>query len=81
MDTWRFTIIIEQDEDDAFIAHCKGLPGCWSCGDTEAEALENIREAIVGCLRVRLKWAVEDILKLSPSPPRSQPVSLSVSYA
>jgi predicted RNase H-like HicB family nuclease len=25
---------------------CPGLPGCWSQGDTETEALENIKDAI-----------------------------------
>ncbi|MDQ3803458.1 MAG: type II toxin-antitoxin system HicB family antitoxin [Acidobacteriota bacterium] len=25
---------------------CLGLPGCWSQGETGAEALENIRDAI-----------------------------------
>lgn len=28
-----------------------GLPGCWSQGDTEAEALENIRDAIDSYLK------------------------------
>jgi len=56
-----FTVVVEQDEDGAYVVHCPELPGCWSCGDTEEEALENIKEAIVGCLRTRLKWALEDI--------------------
>ena len=30
-----------------------GLPGCWSQGATEAEALANIRDAIVDYLAVR----------------------------
>ena len=30
-----------------------GLPGCWSQGATEAEALANIRDAIVDYLVVR----------------------------
>ena len=30
-----------------------GLPGCWSQGATEAEAIENIREAITEYLIVR----------------------------
>jgi predicted RNase H-like HicB family nuclease len=30
-----------------------GLPGCWSQGESEAEALANIQEAIVEYLAVR----------------------------
>lgn len=30
----------------SYAAHCPELPGCTSCGDTEKEALKNIREAI-----------------------------------
>jgi predicted RNase H-like HicB family nuclease len=26
--------------------HCPGLPGYWSQGDTEIEAIENIKDAI-----------------------------------
>ncbi|TMH36384.1 MAG: type II toxin-antitoxin system HicB family antitoxin [Betaproteobacteria bacterium] len=32
--------------DEGFAASVAGLPGCWSQGVTEAEALENIRVAI-----------------------------------
>ena len=32
--------------EEGFSASCPGLPGCWSQGVTEAEALENIRDAI-----------------------------------
>jgi predicted RNase H-like HicB family nuclease len=32
--------------DQGFSISCPGLPGCWSQGATEAEALENIRDAI-----------------------------------
>ena len=34
-----------------------GLPGCWSQGKTEYEALENIKDAIHGYLEVQdLLW-------------------------
>jgi predicted RNase H-like HicB family nuclease len=38
--------------DEGFAASVPGLPGCWSQGATEAEALENIRDAIVEYLSV-----------------------------
>ena len=57
-----FTVIVEQDEEGNCIAHCPELKGCWSCGDTEEEALTNVREAIIGCLRTRPKWAIGDAM-------------------
>ncbi len=41
-----FRIILERDEDGAFIARVPELPGCVSDGKTKDEALKNIREAI-----------------------------------
>lgn len=35
-----------EETDEGFAVWCPGLPGCWSQGDTEAEALENIKDAI-----------------------------------
>ena len=32
--------------DEGYAVWCPGLPGCWSQGATEAEALENIADAI-----------------------------------
>ena len=32
--------------DEGYAAWCPMLPGCWSQGATEQEALENIRDAI-----------------------------------
>ena len=32
--------------DEGYSVNCPVLPGCWSEGDTEAEALENIQSAI-----------------------------------
>jgi predicted RNase H-like HicB family nuclease len=46
----KYRIIIEQDEDGMYIAECPALPGCISQGETRAEALENIRDAIKGYL-------------------------------
>ena len=55
----KFKITIERDEDGRFVAECPDLPGCLSEGETLEEALENINEAIIGCLKSRLKTAGE----------------------
>ncbi len=39
-------MIIEPDEDGVFIATVPALPGVVDQGDTEEEALENIKEAL-----------------------------------
>jgi predicted RNase H-like HicB family nuclease len=32
--------------DEGYSVSCPGLPGCWSQGATEEEAVENIQDAI-----------------------------------
>jgi predicted RNase H-like HicB family nuclease len=32
--------------EEGYSVSCPGLPGCWSQGDSETEALDNIRSAI-----------------------------------
>ncbi|MFH0786766.1 MAG: type II toxin-antitoxin system HicB family antitoxin [Pseudomonadota bacterium] len=36
--------------DEGYAVWVPGLPGCWSQGKTEEEALENIKDAIQGYL-------------------------------
>jgi predicted RNase H-like HicB family nuclease len=40
-----YRVVVRQSEE-GFSVSCPGLPGCWSQGNTEEEAVENIREAI-----------------------------------
>jgi len=42
----KFRVLIEVDEDGAFVACAPSLPGCVSQGSTRDEALRNAREAI-----------------------------------
>ena len=43
----KLRVVVEYDaEVDAYAAYCPELPGCASAGDSEEQALENIREAI-----------------------------------
>ena len=41
----RYKVILNESEE-GFSVSCPGLPGCWSQGASEKEALENIRVAI-----------------------------------
>jgi predicted RNase H-like HicB family nuclease len=47
-----------QKTDEGYSVSVPGLPGCWSQGATEEEALENIRDAIREYLAAR-----EDLLQ------------------
>lgn len=42
----KYAVKLEKT-DEGYAVWCPGLPGCWSQGDTEDEALENIKDAIV----------------------------------
>ena len=35
-----------KENEEGYAVWCPGLPGCWSQGVTEEEALENIKDAI-----------------------------------
>jgi predicted RNase H-like HicB family nuclease len=47
-----------QESEEGYSVSCPGLPGCWSQGETEEEALENIRIAIQEYLA-----AVDELVK------------------
>ncbi len=44
--------VVLQRSDEGIAASVPGLPGCWSEGQTEGEALENIRSGIQEYLAV-----------------------------
>lgn len=51
--SWELTIRAEEDElDGGWIAMCEQMPGTWSQGETEDEAIENLLEAVAGVLQV-----------------------------
>lgn len=51
----RYKVVLSKNED-GYAVHCPALRGCWSQGETEEEALANIRSAIEEYLA-----AVEDL--------------------
>jgi predicted RNase H-like HicB family nuclease len=57
----RFTMnykVVVHESEEGFSISCPGLPGCWSQGETETEALENIQDAIREYLA-----AIDDLVK------------------
>ena len=49
-DLMRYRVLLEQDEDGAYVAEVPALPGCISQGRTRSEAVENVKEAIAAYL-------------------------------
>ena len=47
----RYPVALVRTEE-GYSVSCPGLPGCWSQGATEAEALDNIRTALAEYLSV-----------------------------
>jgi predicted RNase H-like HicB family nuclease len=42
----RYKVVLHESSE-GYDVSCPGLPGCWSQGKTEAEAMDNIRSAIM----------------------------------
>ena len=53
----KYKVVLHESEE-GFSVSCPGLPGCWSQGETEAEALQNIQDAIGEYLS-----AIDDLVK------------------
>jgi predicted RNase H-like HicB family nuclease len=69
MKNYRFSVIIEKDEDGYF-AKCNELQGCFTQGDTYEEVIDNIKDAI--------SLHIEDRLEANEEIPQSQAVSLTL---
>ncbi len=51
----RLKTIIHDDEDGGYWAEVPSIPGCATQGDTMEELIQNLYEAIEGCLSVDLE--------------------------
>lgn len=56
----KLKIVLEESNEGGYTVYVPSLPGCISEGDTEEEAIENIKEAIELYLE-----SVDDILPTS----------------
>lgn len=57
--TMKYTVALKHT-DEGFSVWVPGLPGCWSQGETEAEAIKNIRDAIKDYLEVARSQAADN---------------------
>lgn len=57
----RFKVVLEPSDEGGFTVYVPSLPGCVSEGESEQEALANIREAIALYLEpVEDNWVLEE---------------------
>jgi predicted RNase H-like HicB family nuclease len=68
MKNYRFSVVIEHDEEGYF-AFCPELQGCYTQGESYEEVLENIKDAI--------RLHVEDRLKSGEEVPLVDSISLT----
>jgi predicted RNase H-like HicB family nuclease len=45
-----YRVVVEKGEDFGYVVYCPAIPGYCSQGNTIEEAIENIKDAIKGCL-------------------------------
>jgi predicted RNase H-like HicB family nuclease len=50
MHIYDFKVLLEPDETGGYVAVCPALAGCYSQGETVADAMANIKEAIELCV-------------------------------
>lgn len=46
MPDYKYTVIVERDEDGLYVASVPLIPGCYTQGATYEEAMTNIKDAI-----------------------------------
>ena len=69
MTNYRFSVIVEKD-DDGYFAKCNELQGCYTQGDTYEEVIDNIKDAI--------SLHVEDRVESGEEIPQPKNVSLTM---
>ena len=64
MASMKYKVVLKKSKE-GYSVSCPGLPGCWSQGKTEKEALENIQHAIreyrEAVVAVSKGWKVREV--------------------
>jgi predicted RNase H-like HicB family nuclease len=69
MSTYKFSVVVEKD-NDGYFAFCPELQGCYTQGDTYEEVLENIKDAI--------RLHIEDRIESGEDIPQAESISLTL---
>jgi predicted RNase H-like HicB family nuclease len=77
MDTKKYNVIFQQEEDGGYSVSVPSLPGCFSQGDTFEKALKNIKEAI----ELYLEGAENKKCEIESEKEFMVPVEVNCSYA
>ncbi|MEO8027706.1 MAG: type II toxin-antitoxin system HicB family antitoxin [Bryobacteraceae bacterium] len=55
----KYAVVIHEEPDGGFWGEVPALPGCYSQGESVAELMENIREAISAVLEVMQETGIQ----------------------
>jgi len=64
MTKYRFTVVVEMDEDGVYVATCPAIQGCYTQGATYKEAIRNVKDAIIP-----IETAVEEVELIEQATP------------
>ena len=56
----KLKVVIHEEESGGYWAEVPAIPGCMTQGETLEELLQNVHEAVQGCLSVEVAPATED---------------------
>ena len=51
----KLKIVIHQDEEGGYWAEVPAIPGCMTQGESMVELIENLYDAVEGCLSIDMK--------------------------
>jgi predicted RNase H-like HicB family nuclease len=65
----KLKIVVHEAEEGGFWAEVPAIPGCATQGETMTELMENVKEAVEGCLSIDIdtpkQFASDQILEIA----------------